>query len=625
MQTATKNEVTLENGQSIQVKALGNGETTLDSAWSATATYVAVVLKTPVVQINDGVASWTAVANASGYVYKIGASGAEQSTSATSVTLTHNQTIYVKAIGDGVNYLNSGWSLAKTYNEGALNQPAVTLDGNVASWSAIQGASGYVYKINGVENTTTATQVTLKHGETFKVKAVGDTKEDSFWSNSVSYVAPMLGAPTVTLNGNVASWENVEGASGYAYKIGASGTEQTATGNSVTLTHNQKLYVKAVGDGETALDSAWSVAVTYKASAIVAPVVALNGNVASWNAENGVTYKYSINGGAEQIATDNSVTLTHGDTLVVWAVGNGETTLDSAKSSAVTYTASALNTPTVTLNGNVASWNAENGVTYKYSINGSAGQTTTNSQVTLTHGDTLVVWAVGNGETTLDSAKSNEVTYTASALNAPAVTLNGNVASWENVEGASGYVYKIGANGQEKTATGNSVTLTHSQAIYVKALGNGETTLDSAWSAVKTYKAPALNAPTVTLNGNVASWENVEGASGYVYSIDGGVAQTATNNSVTLQEGQTIRVKALGNGVDKGDSAWSAEVTYSANTDGTQGDESGDNNDILDGIYDSSYNTKQGCGSVAGTFGVTAILLAAGVCLAIKRRGENKQ
>ena len=83
-------------------------------------------LTAPSVSINSstGVPSWSAVSNATGYVYKIKADGAsaygqEQETSSTSLTaLTDGDTITVKAKGNGTTYVDSDWSEPKTYTAG---------------------------------------------------------------------------------------------------------------------------------------------------------------------------------------------------------------------------------------------------------------------------------------------------------------------------------------------------------------------------------------------------------------------------------------------------------------------------------------------------------------------------
>lgn len=76
-----------------------------------------VALATPVVTINEeGLASWEAVANASGYVYKI-SNGAEKLTTKTSMQLQNGESIVVKAKGDGKNYKDSDYSASVTYTK----------------------------------------------------------------------------------------------------------------------------------------------------------------------------------------------------------------------------------------------------------------------------------------------------------------------------------------------------------------------------------------------------------------------------------------------------------------------------------------------------------------------------
>lgn len=79
-------------------------------------------------------------------------------------------------------------------------------------------------------------------------------------------------------------------------------------------------------------------------------------------------------------------------------------------------------------------------------------------------------------------------------------------------------------------------------------------------------KAPAkLQTPVVTIDDKgVASWLEVENASGYAYVIGDG-EETATNNlSVNLADGQSIKVKAKGDGKNYTDSDFSEVKTYTA-------------------------------------------------------------
>ena len=74
-----------------------------------------VTLATPVVSVSEsGLASWSAVSNASSYKYKVN-SGAEQTTTSLSVQLQDGDSIVVKAVGDGESYVDSNYSTSQTY------------------------------------------------------------------------------------------------------------------------------------------------------------------------------------------------------------------------------------------------------------------------------------------------------------------------------------------------------------------------------------------------------------------------------------------------------------------------------------------------------------------------------
>ncbi|MBQ3218994.1 MAG: hypothetical protein IJB32_00150 [Clostridia bacterium] len=154
-----------------------------------------------------------------------------------------------------------------------LSAPIVTLNGNVALWSADQNADKFEISLSGelsyVENTVTSK--TLTNGQTFKVRAVGDGKAfaTSDWSNLVTYMdgesqnPTTLSTPSVTVSSTgLASWAEVLNASGYAYKING-GAEVPTNSTSVQLSLNQSIVVKAVGDQINYSDSGWSVARYY--------------------------------------------------------------------------------------------------------------------------------------------------------------------------------------------------------------------------------------------------------------------------------------------------------------------------------------------------------------------------
>ena len=466
---------------------------------------VAQKLETPTIAQSGTTIRWEKVENASSYLYTV--DGKDEKEVATNFIECSKdldgKTIKVKAIGDGVYYSDGDWSNEVVYDAPAekMATPVVSVDlDGKASWSAIEGATSYSYKVNDGEVKTTAdTFVQLSDGDTITVQAISTDTENylaSDWSTEVKYKAPVkLATPNVSVSeSGLASWDEVTGATSYSYKIN-DGEEQTTTGLSVALTDGDSIIVKAVTtDVENYKDSDWSDAVTYNApmAKLATPEVTIVGNEARWTADlNATKYVYKIGEDGEvKDANGNSVELTDGQTIYVKAVGDNSATEDSDWSTGKTYTAGAIAIPQVTIEGNVASWNVVEGAVsyaYKFGENGEV-KTTSATSIALVHGQTLFVKAVGNGATSKDSDWSTAVSYTATALQTPVVVLNGDVASWNVVAGANGYKYKIGD--VETTTTELSVILADGQSVQVKALGDNETSLDSAWSTVVSYTAP---------------------------------------------------------------------------------------------------------------------------------------
>ncbi len=116
--------VQLNDGETVTVQAVGNGTTYKNSMWSTPKTYTKqggqgggegekTKLATPVVTISeDGLASWSAIANATMYQYIIGSNIG--TTTETSIQLEANQSIAVIAIGGG-EYADSDQSVLKRY------------------------------------------------------------------------------------------------------------------------------------------------------------------------------------------------------------------------------------------------------------------------------------------------------------------------------------------------------------------------------------------------------------------------------------------------------------------------------------------------------------------------------
>lgn len=167
-------------------------------------------------------------------------------------------------------------------------------------------------------------------------------------------------------------------------------------------------------------------------------------------------------------------------------------------------------------------------------------------------------------------ARPDGVTPEPTALSVPVVTINNSgLASWSNVPNANSYKIKING-GVEVFAVGMSEQLSNGDTIQVKAVGDGETYSDSAYSTIQTFteqgdpQPTILSTPIVTINETgLASWSTVANASGYKYKINNGAEQTApASRQVQLTDGQSISVKAVGNGTTYSDSAYSQAETY---------------------------------------------------------------
>ncbi len=250
-------------------------------------------LSAPVVTLNGNTASWDADGNADRFEISVDGSLSFIENTVTSKTLTEGQTFKIRAIGNAVNYTTSDWSNVVTYTSSPsnpaaekLSAPVVTLDGALASWSAVANAEKYEISISGtlsyLENTVTSK--TLANGQSFKIRAVGDgtSYTTSDWSNTVTYTdgttppptpsATKLSAPTVTLNGTVASWSAVANAERYEISVSGSISYLENTVTSTTLTNGQSFKIRAVGDGTNYTTSDWSNTVTYTEGTTPPPV-----------------------------------------------------------------------------------------------------------------------------------------------------------------------------------------------------------------------------------------------------------------------------------------------------------------------------------------------------------------
>ena len=652
----TGTSVTLKNGQSISVKAVGDGKNYLDSDWSEVKTFrkPAEKLGTPVVTIDeDGLASWTADSNASKYLLKIDTT--ESETTETTVQLTDGQSIQVKAVAASTAYIDSEWSEVQTYDADSaatlphLTKPTVTVDDNgVASWTADTDAVGYSVKINDNDPyETDDTEVSLSLGDTIQVKALGDgvNNLDSEWSDEVKYEekAPetpgTLKKPVVVVDEHgFATWVAVPNASGYAYKINDVAAPQSlpATTHAVHLENvGDKIQVKALGDGENYLDSDWSDVAVYEDSTLVpaepeqlsTPILTINGSgLAQWSPVlNTTKYAYQIGTAEPVVTTDRSKQLSDGESIKVKAVGDGKYFSDSEWTETKTYTAGSDNQPDIALSSHAQFLAADKGADIKV-----MGVVTgmTNNHIYFQDGDGGYLLYEKNGlsadvKSQVSVGKAIVVTgkkdiYTSSTYKGlhEIISATVEVVSTGNASAVDVTNKFIAASAMTDTALYNlqsmlvtikGVTLVKDGDNYFVSIGNNSAqfylkgssqVLDS--TALNTVQAlfeanigktadvtgyvtlyhdtfqlqpslgglkVVLDAPVVETTSTGAYWTPNPNASGYKYVIthnDGTTVENTTAlTSITLQDKDKIKVKALGGG-DYKDSAYSEEKTYNA-------------------------------------------------------------
>jgi M6 family metalloprotease-like protein len=236
------------------------------------------VLSAPTVSVDEnGLASWSAIENSSGYICVV--NGVEKpKTSATSIQLSDGDTLTVKAYGDGEAYSDSEASNSVSYIAvKELEAPTVTVSKNgKASWTEIANATGYICSLNGeLLEKITDNEITLSDGDILAVKAVGNGGKylDSAYSEPVKYVAPKpLSAPNVSIDKNgLASWSAIENSSGYICVV--NGVEKPKTSaTSIQLSDGDSLKVKSVSASDDFLDSGFCSELKYEKSSIYANV-----------------------------------------------------------------------------------------------------------------------------------------------------------------------------------------------------------------------------------------------------------------------------------------------------------------------------------------------------------------
>ena len=528
-------------------------------------------LATPVVSIaTDGKASWTAVENASGYAYKIN-NGEEKDTTETSVTLTNGQSIVVKAVGDGENYLDSAWSTSKTYTA-----PSSGNTENPPSGGTENPPSG------GTENPPSGGTENPPSGGTENPPSGGNT-------HTCGHVCQVTGCGKCTDN----TCDKPECAS-------------KCPGHGSGTTHTCEHVCQVTGCGKCTDNTCDKPECASKCPGHGSGDDAPADLVENFVFKDIEPYKSMS---SNTTLTDETKTVSNDDVSITFAVGTnsyGTGPLYNVSETAIrnyygnTITVESEDSSIVKIELTYVKGNASNTLTAnvgKYTqTSDETGSTNEPLVGTWTGSAKTVVFSVGatSGQSGHYRFKSIKVTY-----NDPNYT---DAQKTEKAKAAltlptpvitkTTYTYELPLAGRHGTTIAWNVTGLESGDSYTAATGvlvvNRKLNAQKSLTATATISSGSsvndqtkdfpitvaekeltkLNTPVVEISADgLATWTLDSRASSAKYKISGGSeTDTTANGSVQLTNGQSIEVQAIGDNVDYTNSDWSAAKPYTAGT-----------------------------------------------------------
>ena len=500
--------------------------------------------------------------------------------------------------------------------ETVLGTASYTHPGGDYTWAA--GSANFAHISLGEE-------ITVPTSGKYTVRVSASTSQailSELYLTKVQVIPEAIAAPTVTVNGDgVASWDAIEGATAYAYKINGGETAFT-TATSVALQNGETLTVQAIGDGKNYLDGAWSALVRYVQTTfnvnIPDGLTATEGLTLETEGTYKDYYLFEANNGADyvEITVNTAVaglyavsldayTDTSGNIAVLYMqnkTDKGDGWTDHCVSAQI---AKSKHTTLDTAVGYQYLYEGENTLRFYVESGTRSVLYLKEAKLSLYWEDTgAVKQIVSKSVVSGITAPTGESGYhkTANALYLRGTDANPSCANIAlprvsetadykmylvgsayivnkpvGVTVSNGQVFEIapqyrnGANGDNHAAAAylyeiGDLQLKHTEdytvSLSVPVLWLGVHAIYLVKTGEYSGERETLATPEVSVSEKgTASWEAVPNASGYAYILDGGEPVVTEETSLVLKNGQTISVKAIGEGAYT-DSEYSETVTF---------------------------------------------------------------
>ena len=471
----------------------------------------------------------------------------------------------------------------------------ITATSFTVNWSGGNGATSYMYSLNGTPTTPstdngvaskTASFTGLSGGTTYTivVTAVNSFGSISSASNSVT-TGP--GAPTglssnaTTISSFAIYWSGAAGASSLTFHYGPSTittpASQTSpyTISSLTSTTSYTVYIVATNSIANTSSNSINVITAspppgQPVSLVYSSITATSFSV-NWSGGSGATsYTYTVNGTPTIPSTDNGVALKRAAftglsggtsyTVIVTAVNSSgsnssaSSSVTTAPSSPVSLTFSGIGSTVFTI-----SWSGGNGATsYTYTLNGTPTTPSidngvaskTASFIGLSAGATYIVIVTAVNSSGSTSSSNSSVTMAPLqpySLIFSGVTGTSFTISWSGGNGATSYTYTLNGistipsadNGvASKSATFSGLSLNTKYSVIITAIninGSKSSALASSVTGIQLWldaNDPLLTGSTGSDGTTITTWYD---KSPYSYNVLAtGTPKVASNSQNSL-------------------------------------------------------------------------------------------